>query len=194
MVKQWKKYPVSNILDQLNPTANCMKDIKTRIAIAKKRMIDLHEIWRDKNIPVCLKMKLVKILVWSALLYGAESWTLLKADENRIMAAEMWFWRKMLNTKRGLLCKVITLKLGYLGHILRGSGSTLAATIIEGVVEGKRRRGRQKKQWFDNVKECTGLSYTETKRLAQNRQKWRQMIRRSAQMVANRQQVTAVDR
>ena len=99
-----------------------------------------------------------------------------------------------LNTKRELLCKVITLKLGYLGHILRGSGSPLAAQIIEGQVEGKRRRGRQKKQWFDNVKEWTGLTYTYVKRLAQNRQEWRAKIRRSAQMVANRQQLTAATR
>ena len=111
-------------------------------------MVELYEIWNDKNITICLKMKLVKTLVWSALLYGAESWTLLKADENRIMAAEMWFWRRMLNiswkekrtnrsilaelkTKRELFGKVVTLKLGYMGHIPRGSGSPLAALIIE---------------------------------------------------------------
>ena len=78
-------------------TANCTNDIKARIAIAKKKMVDLHDVWNDKNIRKDLKMKLVKTLVWSALLYGAESWTLRKADENIIMAAEMWFWRRMLN-------------------------------------------------------------------------------------------------
>jgi hypothetical protein len=69
--------------------ASCTSDIKIRIAMAKKRMLDLAAIWNDKNLTICLKMKLVKTLVWSVLLYGAESWTLLKADENRIMAAEM---------------------------------------------------------------------------------------------------------
>ena len=77
-------------------TANtiCSSDIKSRIAIAKKRMIDLQVIWNDTNLATQLKMKLVKTLVWSAVVYGAESWTLFKADENRIMAAEMWFWRR----------------------------------------------------------------------------------------------------
>ena len=70
--------------------ANCSNDIKSRIAIAKKRMIDLQVIWNDTNLSIQLKMKLVKTLVWSALVYGAESWTLFKADVNRIMAAEMW--------------------------------------------------------------------------------------------------------
>ena len=107
-----------------------------------------------------LKMKLVKTLVWSALVYGAESWTLCKADESRILACEMWFWRRMLNismiswkqnginasilceldTERQLLGKIINLKLGYFGHILRGNGSTLTLGIIEGKVEGKRKR------------------------------------------------------
>lgn len=83
-----------------NSNASCTNDIKIRIAIAKKRMVDLHVLWNDRNISTGLKIKLVKTLVWSALLYGAESWTLLKADDNRIMAAEMWFWRKMLKISR----------------------------------------------------------------------------------------------
>ena len=185
-------------------TADCTSDIKARIAIAKKKMVDLQDIWRDKNIKKELKMKLVKTLVWSALLYGAESWTLRKADENRIMAAEMWFWRRMLsiswkekrtnisilqelNTNRELLGKVVSLKTGYFGHILRGSGSPLAAQIIEGYVEGKRKRGRPKKKWMDNIKEWTGLTYTEAKRLAQDRKLWREETKKSADMVANRQ-------
>ena len=185
-------------------TADCTSDIKARIAIAKKKMVDLQDIWRDKNIKKELKIKLVKTLVWSALLYGAESWTLRKADENRIMAAEMWFWRRMLsiswkekrtnvsilqelNTNRELLGKVVSLKTGYFGHILRGSGSPLAAQIIEGYVEGKRKRGRPKKKWMDNIKEWTGLTYTEAKRLAQDRKLWREETKKSADMVANRQ-------
>ena len=192
-------------------TASCTSDIKTWIAISKQRIVDLQELWNDRNITVCLKVKPVKTLVWSALLYGAESWTLLKADENRIMAAEMWFWRKMLNVswkekrtnasiltelsiKRELLGKVLNLKLGYFGHILLGSGSPLAAQIIEGQIEGKRSRGRQKKQWFDNIKEWTGLTYTEAKRLAQDRTKWRENTRRCTQMVANRQSMTEAAR
>lgn len=131
------------------------------------------------------------------------NWTLCKADENRIMAAEMWLWRRMLkislkekrtnasilielNTKRELLGKIVTLKMGYFGHILRGSGSQIALQIIEGKVEGKRRRGRQKKNWFDNIREWTGFSYTEAKRLAQDRTRWRTTVRRCAEVVANR--------
>ncbi len=104
---------------------------------------------------------MVKILVW--LLYGLEGWTLTKADENRVLAAEMWFWRRLLNiswkdkrTNRSileelgvqtqLLGELVKRKLAYFGHIRRASDSTSALQIIEGKAEGRRGRGRQKKQ------------------------------------------------
>jgi len=70
-------------------TANCTADIKARIGMAKGRMIELQDIWNDRNLSAELKMKLVKILVWSVLLYGLEGWTMTKADEHRVLAAEM---------------------------------------------------------------------------------------------------------
>ncbi len=82
--------------------------------------------------------------------------------------------------------ELVKRKLTYFGHIIRGSGSTLALQIIEGKGEG-RRRGGQKKQWFDNIREWTGLSLVEAKRLAHNRPAWKKMIRRCEQRVANRQ-------
>ena len=70
------------------------------------------------------------------------------------------------DVKKELLGKIMTLKLAYFGHIMRGSGSPLTLQIVEGMVEGKRKRGRQKKQWFDNIREWTGLSYMRAKRSA----------------------------
>ncbi len=121
-----------------------------------------------------------------------------------VLAAEMWFWRRLLNiswkdkrtnrsifeelgVQRQLLGELVKRKLTYFRHIIRGSGSTLALQIIEGKVEGRRRRGRQKKQWFDNIREWTGLSLVEAKHLAHNRPAWKKMIRRCEKMVANHQ-------
>ena len=77
-------------------TAACSGDIKSRIAIAKRRMIELQDNWNDRNLSKDLKVRLGKALVWSALIYRAEAWTFFKSDENRIMAAEIWIWRRML--------------------------------------------------------------------------------------------------
>ena len=116
----------------------------------------------------------------------------------------MWVWRRMLNvswnekrtnasilhelnTTRELLGKVISSKMGYFGHIMRGSGSPLTHQILEGKVNGKRKRGGQIKSWFDNIREWSGLTYQSAKRLAQNRSKWREKVKRCADVVANRQ-------
>ena len=66
-----------------------------------------------------------------------------------------------LDVKKELLGKIMILKLAYFGHIMRGSSSPHTLQIVEGMVKGKRKRGRQKKSWFDNIKEWTGLSYNE---------------------------------
>ena len=151
-------------------TAACSGDIKSIIAIAKLRILELQDIWNGRNLSKDLKVRLIKAVVWSALIYGAKAWTIFKSDENRIMAAEMWIWRRMLGVswkekrtnasilselddKKELLRKIMTLKLAYFGHIMRGSGSLLTLQIVEGMGEGKRKRGRQKKQWFDKIRD-----------------------------------------
>ena len=75
---------------------NCSKDTRSRIGMAKKRMLDLVPIWKDRGINNDLKIKLVRSLVWTVLIYGAEGWTLTKADEKRIEAAELWIYRRIL--------------------------------------------------------------------------------------------------
>ena len=65
--------------------ANCSRDIRSMIAIAKKRMIDLQVLWNDRNLSMPLKMKLVKTLVWSVIVYGVDTLGTLQADESRIM-------------------------------------------------------------------------------------------------------------
>ena len=63
---------------------NCSKDTISRIGMAKKIMLDLVPIWKDRIIVKYLKLNLVRLLVWTVLTYGAECWTLKKADEKRI--------------------------------------------------------------------------------------------------------------
>ena len=64
--------------------------------MAKRRMCELTTLWKDRSIPVALKMRLVKTLVWTVLSYGAEAWTLKVREERNITSMEMWLWRRML--------------------------------------------------------------------------------------------------
>ena len=69
----------------------CTKDIKARIAMGKSKMTELNNIWKDQSIPYQLKVKLLKCLIWPVVMYGCEAWTLIKEDENKLEAAEMFF-------------------------------------------------------------------------------------------------------
>ena len=62
----------------------------------KRKMTTLNNIWKDKNIPIQLKLNILKSLIWPVAIYGSEAWTLKKQDVNRLNAAEMWFYRRIL--------------------------------------------------------------------------------------------------
>ena len=181
---------------------DCTDDIKVRLAQGKSAMMDLKPVWSNSGLPRVIKLKLIETVVWSIMTYGAESWTLKTSDTNRIKATEMWVYRRLLNvhwsekrtnesilkelnTKRKLLPKVIKAKLSYFGHIERGHGSELSQLAIEGKVEGKRQCGRQRKQWFDNIKEWTGMELDECKRVAQDKNHWKSVVNSSIERVAN---------
>jgi hypothetical protein len=119
-------------------TGDCTPEIKARIGMSKAKAVELDNIWKDQHINIVLKMRLMRAMVWSVFLYGAESWTIKVADRNRISSFEMWCWRRMLSVSwkqhrtdesiltqlsvnRELMGRVAKLKLGYFGHVVRGS-------------------------------------------------------------------------
>ena len=73
-----------------------------------------------------------------------------------------------------LLALVKKRKLRWFGHVSRPSG--LAKTILQGTVNGKRKRGRQKKRWEDNIKEWTGMDFASSTRAAENRSRWKRIF------------------
>ena len=146
-------------------------EILSRIAQATTALTKLKPIWRDNNISLGSKMKLMRSLVISIFLYACESWTLTAELEKRTQAFEMRCYRRLLNISYkdhvtneevrrkiqaaiGEYDELLTLvkkrKLRWFGHVSRSSG--LAKTIIQGTVKGKRKRGRQKKRWEDKSK------------------------------------------
>ena len=151
------------------------------IAQTSAAMKRLKTIWNDKNITLKAKISLMRTLVLSIFLYACESRTLTADLEKRIQAAEMRCFRKILGiTYRGhvtneevwnrikqttgphedLLTTGKKRKLKWYGHVSRSLG--LAKTILQGTVQGGRKRGRQKKRWQDNIREWTGLPVKDT--------------------------------
>ena len=168
------------------------KEVKIRIAAATSALARLDKIIKSKNISFQTKYKLYKSLVISIFLYGCESWTLTADLEKRIKAFENKCHRKLLRIsyvehktndfvktsilnkvgeQEPLLATVKRRKLMWFGHLNRHE--TLSTTILQGTVEGSRRRGRQKKCWLDNIKEWTGKPIPTILKATKKREKWR---------------------
>ncbi|KAG1701719.1 putative uncharacterized transposon-derived protein F52C9.6 [Nymphon striatum] len=164
----------------------CEEEIKKRIAIAKNQFSRMKNVLTNKKIKYATRKRLVQCYIWSTLLYGAETWTISKTSEKRIISLEMWVHRKMfkiswkemktnvevlrlVGPNKSLIKIIKERKIRYCGHVLRHD--TLQKELLEGRVEGRRNRGRPRKRWFDNIREWTGKSFVECKR-----DDWRKMI------------------
>ena len=168
-------------------------EVLSRIAQATAALTKLKPIWRDNNISLESKVKLVRSLVISIFLYACESWTMTAELEKCTQAFEMGCYRRLLNISYkdrvtneevrrkiqaaiGEYDELLTLvkkrKLRWFGHVSRSSG--LAKTILQGTVKGKRKGGRQR--WEDNIKEWTGIDFASSTRAAEKRSRWKGIV------------------
>ena len=158
----------------------------------------LNVIWYDKTLKQKMKIRLLQSLVNSFFLYACETWTITKELQRKITTLEMRCLRRLLNisyrdritnievrnrvTKEigphsELLAMVITKKLRWFGHVIRSN--CMSKTILQGSIEGIRRRGRPKMQWQDNIVKWTGLDINKAMRAAENREGWKKIVMKS---------------
>ena len=175
----------------------CSTDVRTRIASAMAATGRLNRIWRCNTISFASKFQLYKSLATSILLYRCETWTLLadsgkKIFENRVdgetspyllLGAQDKDWvRSKINFLVGpqepLLATVKRRKLAWFGHItLHDSPSK---TILQGILEDGRRRGRQRRCWMAHIKEWTYLLIPELLLRTSCRQDWKRISAESS--------------
>ena len=140
---------------KITADGNCSHEIKRLLLLGRKAVTNL-----DRDITLPTKVRLVKAMVFPVVMYGCESWTIMKAECQRVDAFELWCWRRHLRVPwsarrynqsilketspecslEGLMLK---LKLQYFGHLMRRTGS-FEKTLMLGKIESGRRRGRQR--------------------------------------------------
>ena len=130
-------------------------------------MTNLDSILKSRDGTLPAKVRLVKAMVFPVVMYGCESWTIKKAERQRIDAFELWCWRILLRvpwtagrSNQSILKEIspgcsleglmLKLKLQYFGHLMRRTDS-LEKTFMLGKIEGRRRRGRQRMRWLDGI-------------------------------------------
>ena len=158
---------------KITADGDCSHEIKKTLALGKKSYDQPRQhIKKPRHLPT--KVRLVKAMVFPAVICGCESWTIKKVECWRIDALELWCWRRLLRvpwtarrSNQSILKEIspeyslegvmLKLKLQYFGHLMQRTDS-LEKTLMLGKIEGGRRRGWQRTRWLDGITDSVDMS------------------------------------
>ena len=155
-------------------------------------MTNLDSILKSRDITLPTKVRLVKAMVFPIVMHGCESWAVKKAECRRTDAFELWCWRSLLRvpwtarrSNQSILKEIspgcsleglmLKLKLQYFGHRMQRADSS-EKTLMLGMIEGRRRRGRQRMRWVDGITDTIVMGLGGLRELVMDREAWRTAV------------------
>ena len=160
MANRWRNNRNSERLyfwgSKITADGDCSHEIKRRLLLGRTVMTNLHSIFKSRDITLPTKVRLVKAMVFPVVMYGCESWTIKKAERQRIDAFEVRCWRRLLRvpwtarrSNQSILKEIspeysleglmLKLKLQYFGHLMRRTDSFEKTLMLRKIEGGKRR-------------------------------------------------------